>query len=92
MVVNQAGLAFWTFHVGLTILTNCVMLKQNDTNRAFASWGKIDTASFEFNELMATTAHHNEHMIDLGKKCTILFLCGVGCCSCMQFSYALMQI
>jgi len=24
---------------------------------------------------MVTTAHHNELMIDLDKKCTILFLC-----------------
>jgi len=24
---------------------------------------------------MATTDHHNELMIDLDKKCTILFLC-----------------
>jgi len=43
---------------------------------------------------MATTAHHNELMIELDEKVkgTIIFLCVMGCYSCAQFSYALMQM
>jgi len=39
---------------------------------------------------MATAAQHNELMIEIDKKCTILFLYGSRWYSCTQISHALM--
>jgi len=38
---------------------------------------------------MATDASHNEFVIDLDKKCTIIFLYGSASYSCAHFSLAL---
>jgi len=43
-------------------------------------------SQFNSTNAMAIIAHHNELMIDLDKKCTMLFLCGMECYSYTQLN------